>query len=384
VSSRNEEIQDPNLADLPPEAFEEIEGQPTLDQLETRIRAKREQAEQDAGIMQSPHHADDIEPIEPPAAKEPTEEPVEEEVTDDQADEVEEPEEPTRRSRIPEDDPTSKRTTARSSSSAATAPRRTSRRGSARRTRRSPGSSGSGSIASRGRVSSRSSPIRAGRCSTRPPGASGRRPRSRRGRASRARWPRSNRVGRRATTSTSRTGWSPTTPQSVRQAHAFNNEVTRQYAAQNARQAVQPEIERMRSTPPDDPQAVRQAFAAKHPDFEQLEPEMDRLILEDGALDIETKQWLADLASQGGAGKQRALEYLYMTAAATRAPVRAKVAKEERQRRKVSADEARLAATVSSAEGSSTRTPLPEAELAVVRRRNAIREKAGMPLLPEE
>jgi uncharacterized protein YkwD len=73
-----------------------------------------------------------------------------------------------------------------------------------------------------------------------------------------------------------------------------------------------------------------------------------------------------------------------MTAAATRAPVRAKVAKEERQRRKVSADEARLAATVSSAEGSSTRTPLPEAELAVVRRRNAIREKAGMPLLPEE
>jgi hypothetical protein len=378
--SRNEEIQDPNLADLPPEAFEEIEGQPTLDQLETRIRAKREQAEQDAGIMQSPHHADDIEPIEPPAVEEPTEEPVEEEVDDDQADEAEEPEaeeEQPEEAHLEEDDGeeffVGRYRTKEDVEAGIREKDATIARLFRERIDREQG-----------------------------PGEQPQQPDQDGPVLDRAAWSEWAQTaveegqGVQGALAALETGgqqgydiyvahWLESDDPSERaQAIAFNNEVTRQYAAQNARQAVQPEIERVRSTPPDDPQAVRQAFAAKHPDFEQLEPEMDRLILEDGALDVETKQWLADLAEQGGAGKQRALEYLYMTAAATRAPVRAKVAKEERQRRKVSADEAKLAATVSSAEGSSTRTPLPEAELAVVRRRNAIREKAGMPLLPEE
>jgi hypothetical protein len=378
--SRNEEIQDPNLADLPPEAFEEIEGQPTLDQLETRIRAKREQAEQDAGIMQSPHHAGDIEPIEPPAVEEPTEEPVEEEVDDDQADEAEEPEaeeEQPEEAHLEEDDGeeffVGRYRTKEDVEAGIREKDATIARLFRERIDREQG-----------------------------PGEQPQQPDQDGPVLDRAAWSEWAQTaveegqGVQGALAALETGgqqgydiyvahWLESDDPSERaQAIAFNNEVTRQYAAQNARQAVQPEIERVRSTPPDDPQAVRQAFAAKHPDFEQLEPEMDRLILEDGALDVETKQWLADLAEQGGAGKQRALEYLYMTAAATRAPVRAKVAKEERQRRKVSADEAKLAATVSSAEGSSTRTPLPEAELAVVRRRNAIREKAGMPLLPEE
>jgi hypothetical protein len=378
VSSRNEEIQDPNLADLPPEAFEEIEGQPTLPQLEARIRVKREAAEQDAGIMQSPHHADDIEPIEPPSDAEPTQEEVgadDHETTEPEESEVEE-EQP--EDAEPEEDDGEEFFVGRY------------------RTKEDV----EAGIREKDATIARLFRERIDR--EQGPGQQQPQPEQGGPQLDQAAWSEWAQTAveegqgvQGALAALERGGpqgydiyvahWLESDDPSERaQAHAFNNEVTRQYAAQEARKAVQPEIERVRSTPPDDPVAVRQAFAAKHPDFEQLEPEMDRLILEEGALDMETKSWLADLASQGGAGKQRALEYLYMTAAATRAPVRAAVAKEERQRRKVSADEAKLAATVSSAEGSSTRTPLPEAELAVVRRRNAIREKAGMPLLPEE
>jgi hypothetical protein len=271
--SRNEEIQDPNLADLPPEAFEEIEGQPTLDQLETRIRAKREQAEQDAGIMQSPHHADDIEPIEPPpAAEEPTEEPVEEEVADDH--EAEEPgadddgEEYDEHSIIEHDEEddgeeffvgryrTKEDVEAGIREKDATIARlfreRIDREQGPGEQPQQPDQGGpvldqaawsewaqtaveegqgvQGALAALEQGGQQGYDIYV------------------------AHWLESDDPSERA------------------QAHAFNNEVTRQYAAQNARQAVQPEIERMRSTPPDDPQAVRQAFAAKHPDFEQLEP----------------------------------------------------------------------------------------------------------------
>lgn len=389
MSSRNEneEIRDPNLADLPEEAFEPIVGQPTIPQLEARIRAKREQAEQDAGHIESPHHADDIEPIEPPATPdtpdttpdtESDEDPDKDEAEDDDHDvePVAEPDDVD----LEEDDgeeffigryktkEEAERGIAEQHATIARLFRERVQREQAQeeqqqqeqpversgpqldenewaewaQTAVEEGQGVQGALAALEKGGPRGYDIYVGR------------------------WLESEDPSERA------------------QAHAFNNEVTRQFAAQQARQAVQPEIERVRSTPPDDPEAAQRAVAAKHPDFEQLRPEMDRLIVEDGALDVETKNWLAELASQGGAGKVRAWEYLYMTASATRAPERERTRTKERERRKVSADEDRLAATVSSSEGASTRTPLSEAELAVIRKKNGIRAKAGMPLLPEE
>src|SRR5499427_4550897 len=79
------EIEDPNLADLPDEAYEEV-GEEGLNvpQLELRIRAKREQAMQDAGLLS------------PPGPDEPLEEPDEEpkELEEPEPLEPQEPEEP--------------------------------------------------------------------------------------------------------------------------------------------------------------------------------------------------------------------------------------------------------------------------------------------------
>ena len=176
-------------------------------------------------------------------------------------------------------------------------------------------------------------------------------------------------------------------PEQAAQAHAFNNYVQRQVATQHALAAVQPLLQEQqtRSIESEAVQA-RAAVAARHPDFDELEQEMDRLVLsENGPIDEGTKQWLEQTALTGGVqGKVIALEHLYAIASQTISPKRRQARAAEQNRRKASADAAKVSATVSSSEASGARTPLSEAELAVLAKKNAIRAKLGQPQLPTE
>jgi hypothetical protein len=379
MSSRNE-IQDPNLADLPPEAFEPIEGSPTPAQLEARIRIKREGAMQDAGAMVSPHHDPDIEPLdeqpvteEPPevvhddeatdaAVEAPPETQTEEEPEEPVDEEPEEPEEPEDffvsryKSRdeaergIAEKD----RTIAQLFRERAEREQQAQQQPEAEQLDTDAWNEWAEQAVAEG--SGMQGAIRALQAGG-PQGYD----------IYIAHWMQDEDERSRA------------------EALAFNNEVQRQFAAQQALQAIQPHLDRVdQKTAPSEGDAAKRYVAAKHPDFDDMKEEMDRLITEPDLLDDETKQWLAKIAGEDVEGKIRAWEYLYLTAQATKAPTRARAAKEERTRRKASADAAKVSAAVSSSEGSSVRTPPPEAELAVIRKRNAIRAKAGMPLLPEE
>ena len=168
---------------------------------------------------------------------------------------------------------------------------------------------------------------------------------------------------------------------------AFNNDVQRHLATQHALAAVSPLIEEQKGRLVEtEALRARATIASRHPDFDDLEQEMDRLVLEEnGPLDADTKQWLEDTArTQGIPGKVRVLEYLYQVASQSVSPKRREAQVTEKRRRKAAADAARVSATVSSSEASGTRTPLSEAELAVLAKRNAIREKLGQPQIPTD
>lgn len=167
----------------------------------------------------------------------------------------------------------------------------------------------------------------------------------------------------------------------------FNNDVQRHLATQHALAAVAPLLdEQKQRNVEEEAIRARSTVAARHPDFDDLEQEMDRMVLEEnGLLDTPTKQWLEETArTQGVQGKVNALEYLYRVASQTASPRRREAQTIERRRRKETSDAAKVSATVSSSEATGTRTPLTEAELAVLTKRNSIRAKLGQPLLPTE
>lgn len=174
-------------------------------------------------------------------------------------------------------------------------------------------------------------------------------------------------------------------PEQVPRAQAFNNQVQRQFAAQQAMRVVSPLIEREQERSVEDEAEIAKEIAAEgRDDFAELEAEMDRLVREDGLLPDMTKQRLALMAQQGGVeGKIHAWEYLYMAASATKGKNRAKAQRVEESRRRAAVDRAKVAATVSSSEGAQARTPRTAAEDYVISRKNAIREKLGQPLIEE-
>src|SRR5499427_7397147 len=338
------EIEDPNLADLPDEAYEEV-GEEGLNvpQLELRIRAKREQAMQDAGLL-SPPGPD--EPIEEVPEEEPESEPVE-------------PEEPEQEERQ-EDFYLARYKT-----------REEAERGHAEkdatidRLYRERAEQGfdpqawsewaaeavANGAAEQGAMAALNAPN----------------------------------GGERAL-DIYIAHWMDD-PDQRGQALAFNNAATRHLATQLALQAVAPLL-RDRQAQETENEAVRAraTLASRHPDYEEMEREMDRLVLEEnGVLDDDQKQWLEDTAREKGfQGKVHVLEYLYSVASQTTTPQRRKAQAAERGRRKAASDAAKVSATVSSSEATGTRTPLSEAELAVRAKKNAIRAKLGQPLLPTE
>jgi hypothetical protein len=175
-------------------------------------------------------------------------------------------------------------------------------------------------------------------------------------------------------------------PDQVPRAQAFNNEVQRQFAAQQAMRAVSPLLQRDQERSVEQEAEIAKGIAAEDKeDFAELEAEMDRLVKEDGLLPAQTKQRLALMAQQGGVeGKVHAWEYLYMAASATKGKSRAKAQRVEDSRRRAAADRARVQATVSTSEGAQTRTPRTASEDYVISRKNAIRQKLGQPLIEDE
>lgn len=381
-------IEDPGMAGLPPEAFEPIEGAPTPEQLEVRIRAKREQAAQDAGWITSPQNEGDIEPIEPdePSAAVVEEEPPPVE-TPEPVEPDAEPDEPDEPDVLPgEDEPDVEaeeadepdaeeeqffvgRYRTKEDAEAGNAEKdrliaQLFRDKAERETSEQAEQGTSPDIDPQAWHEWAAAAVEEGG------GVQG------------------------ALTALERGGaqgydiyishWlQDEDPSSRAEALAFNNEVTRQFATQQA-QLVAEHARRSETTHLQQAEAAKNAVAAKYPEFRDLEKEMDRLVVEPGALDDETKQWLHQTASTSIEGKQRAWEYLYLVASSTRAPARAKANGEERRRRRTSADAAKVAATVSSSEGTAVRTLPSAADLAMIRKRNGIREKAGLPLLAEE
>jgi hypothetical protein len=164
---------------------------------------------------------------------------------------------------------------------------------------------------------------------------------------------------------------------------AFNNRVMLQMAEQRAQAAVQPMAQdRASAVERAEAVAAKEQLAQTYPDFKEHQEEMDRLVAS-GELDPGTAAWLRSTALSGFEGKLRAWEYLYLQASRTKAPTKQKATTTERKRRQSSADAAKVAASVSSAEGSAARTPLPAAEQSVLERRNALRKEWNLPLLEE-
>lgn len=169
------------------------------------------------------------------------------------------------------------------------------------------------------------------------------------------------------------------------EALAFNNKVQRNIAKLEAQQAVEPALQRDRQdTAAADAVAAQQRVAAQHPDFAEYREEMDRIMVDDSVISPATKQFLAELAEQGPDGKERAWEFVYMAAKATKAPTRRAAQAEAKKQRRASADADKVAATVSSAEGTAVSTPLSAEEREINRRKNVMRARNGMELLPEE
>jgi hypothetical protein len=163
----------------------------------------------------------------------------------------------------------------------------------------------------------------------------------------------------------------------------FNNMVMFSYAERRA--ALQQEAFAEQRSPTEEAQLARQRAAAPYEDFEEYSETMDRLVKqEEGLLPEETRQQLAQMAQSGLEGKRMAWDYLYQAAKAMGAPNRRKAQEAEKKQRRASGNAAKVAAMVSSSEATPTRTPLTEAELIVIRKKNELRERWGQELLPEE
>lgn len=126
-----------------------------------------------------------------------------------------------------------------------------------------------------------------------------------------------------------------------------------------------------------DLQAAEHILEASYPDWRQHQERMAALI---PTLPDETRAWLRAEAQIGIAGRARALEYVYLAARqqAQKAQQVADAAAE------ASGDAAIVAATVTSAEATRTRTPRPEAEQRALSRRNELRKEWGLEPMPDE
>lgn len=365
------EVQDPNLADLPPEAFEEPGPNGlTESQLEFRIRMKREAAAQESGLMQSPHHDAEIEPIDEATREDVERTPVEEGVAAEEeavaepvTEEGEEQDDALEEEGEEEDFYVGRYKSREAAEEAIAEKDRTIARLFREKheaTTSEQQQEGQPQVDFEAWQEWAENEVGEGRASV--DGAM-------------VALERGGEVGY----SIYMSNWlDDPNPASRAQARMVEMAVTRQQATLAA-QATQPVQQ-----PVDDAETAMKAVADRYPDFETLRPEMDRLVTSPDGLDDPTKNWLTSLAQSGPEGKERAWEYLYLQANTSTAPQRAKAQQEERKQRRASSDAAKLAATVSSNEGTPTRTPLSEAELAVIRKKNAIRSKLGQELLPEE
>jgi hypothetical protein len=381
-SSRNE-IEDPNLADLPDEAFNEIDPEtgPTLPQLEARIRARREQGAQDAGWVESPHLSADIEPLpdveeQPPSPEDP-EEPTEQEEPTDTDEEAEGGEQTGE-----EDDGdfyVGRYKTKEAAEEALAEKDKTivqlfrEKHERERATQQQQQQQGTEPVLDRNTWSEwAQTAVEEGQ------GIQGAMAALERGGPEGydiyiAHW------------------LEDEDPASRIEARAFDNAVQREFAAAAARSGVQqvqqPEPASQNGNASDatiEAMLAKNALAERYKDFSDHEEAMDKLVTDPGALDDRTKSWLATQAQNGVEGKERAWEYLYLRASRERVPERSRAQRDEQKRRKASADAAKVDAVVSSSEGTSVRTPRSEAELAEIRKRNGIRKSAGIPLLPED
>lgn len=174
-------------------------------------------------------------------------------------------------------------------------------------------------------------------------------------------------------------------PDQAPQAHAFNNWVTRYFADERAQAATAPLMQRDAAVvAKQEAEEARQIVASQYEDFAEHQQEMDRLIRDpDSPLPEEARVRLQQMSSVGLVGKVHAWDYLYQAARATQRDTQGKKQRLTDGRRKAAAERAKIAATVSSSEGAQARTPLSEAESYVVRRKNAIRQKLGQPLIEE-
>ena len=168
-------------------------------------------------------------------------------------------------------------------------------------------------------------------------------------------------------------------------AHAFNNEVQRQFAEARAMQAVAPVMQREQaSAAAGEAQRARAMISQQYPDFDEYDETINRLINEPGALPEETRMRLTQMAQIGLEGKLHAWDFLYHAAQASQGRKRGRAQAVADGRSKEASDRAKIAATVSASEGSQTRTPPSAAEAYVSDRKNAIREKMGLPLIERQ
>jgi len=173
-------------------------------------------------------------------------------------------------------------------------------------------------------------------------------------------------------------------PEQAPFAHAFNNEVQRQFAEARAMQAVTPLMQREQAQNADtEARQAKELIAAQYPDFAEMQETMNHLINDPNALPPETRARLAQMASVGIEGKIHAWDFLYHAASASKGRSRGRAQRKQDAAGKAASDRAKIAATVSSAEGTQTRTSRTATEEYVLRKKNAIRAELGQPLIEE-
>lgn len=150
----------------------------------------------------------------------------------------------------------------------------------------------------------------------------------------------------------------------------FNNAIMMELARQPQAQTAAPAA----GSVSDEAAAARAIVIEKRPDFEELAEDMDAFV---ELADPETRQWLMEQAQDGVAGKARALDRIYLEAAASKSDSRMRAQVEERRQRVLSAGVAKVGATVASSEATSSRTPLTEAEQRAIDYKNRLREHWG-------
>lgn len=173
-------------------------------------------------------------------------------------------------------------------------------------------------------------------------------------------------------------------PEQQAAALAFNNEVWEVFAERRAEAAVAPLRQEMAQRAAlTEASRAKEMVAARYPDFNDYQEEMDRLAKGNGVLPDDTRRYLSGLADQGVGGKARAWEHLYLIATHTQGARQTKRNNAVSKSRKASAEKAKIAATVSSAEAGGARTPPSEAESYAIKRKNEFRRRQGLPLIEE-